>query len=152
MSASGMWVRTSVITPSIDASSFQAGMKTRVRKSSRLFHGGRNSKVFVTWFDKIVLVTPHGKRRRDFKAAARHSSDRYAAMADRRLRGGQLDHGRDRLFLRRQPPGAARRGADRGARRVPDRGGDLAPRGRPGAGRGGDGERLLRRAAEHLRA
>jgi hypothetical protein len=66
-----MWARTSAITPSIDASSFQAGMKTRVRKGSRLFHGGPNSNGFRTCFDKIVLVTPHGKRRPDFKAAAR---------------------------------------------------------------------------------
>ena len=80
-----------------------------------MFHGRPSRPLTAPRFDRTVLVTPHGKRIGDLPAAARGSSVRHAALADRRVRGGQLDHGRHRLRLRRQPPGAARRGADRGA-------------------------------------
>src|SRR5262245_1732583 len=105
MSAPARWVRTSAITASTDASSFQAGMKTRVRKEGDCSMGARPEEG-RTQSERIVLETPHGKRRRpDSAVAARNSTLRYAPLADRRLRGGQLHHGRDRLHLWRQPAG-----------------------------------------------
>src|SRR6202000_360331 len=103
MSAAGRWTRTSAITASIEASSFQAGMKTRVRKGGDCSMGARPEEG-RTPSERIVLKTPHGKRGcPDSAPAGRNSTLRYAALADRRLRGGQLDHGCDDLHLRRQP-------------------------------------------------